>query len=135
MASVNKAIIVGNLGRDPELRYLSDGQTAVTTLNVATTRRVKQQDDKYREETEWHHVILFRRQAGIAKDYLHKGSAVYVEGRIQTRKWQDKDGVDRWTTEIIGEVMQLLDRKSDGQGQQSHQSAAQSVDAYGEAPF
>ena len=135
MASVNKAIIVGNLGRDPELRYLSDGQTAVTTLNIATTRRVKQQDDQYREETEWHHVVLFRRQAEVAKDYLKKGSACYIEGRLQTRKWQDKNGVDRWTTEIIGETLQLLDRKSDGQGQQSQQSAARSVDAYGEAPF
>lgn len=129
MASVNKAIIVGNLGRDPELRYMSDGQTAVTTLNVATTRRVKQQDGQYRDEVEWHHVVLFRRQAETAKDYLRKGSSVYIEGRIQTRKWQDKNGVDRWTTEIVGEVMQFLDRK------QSQQSASQSVDAYGEAPF
>lgn len=133
MASVNKVILVGNLGRDPELRYMSDGQTAVTTLNVATTRRIKQQDCNYKDEVEWHRVVLFRRPAEVANEYMKKGSACYIEGRLQTRKWQDKNGIDRWTTEIIGETLQLLDRKSDGQ--QSQQSAAQSVDAYGEVPF
>ena len=133
MASVNKVILVGNLGRDPEPRYMSDGQTVVTTLNVATTRRIKQQDGNYKDEVEWHRVVLFRRQAEVANEYMKKGSACYIEGRLQTRKWQDKNGIDRWTTEIIGETLQLLDRKSDGQ--QSQQSAAQSVDAYGEVPF
>ena len=117
MASINKAIIVGNLGRDPETRYTADGGTAITSLSVATTRRYRNADSQTVSETEWHRIVLFSRLAEIAKDYLRKGSLVYIEGRIRTRRYQAKDGTDRYTTEIIGEMLQLLDRRqSDQQG-------------------
>lgn len=117
MASINKAIIVGNLGRDPETRYTADGGTAITMLSVATTRRYRNAEGQTVSETEWHRIVLFSRLAEIAKDYLRKGSLVYVEGRIRTRKYQAKDGTDRYTTEIVGETLQLLDRRqSDQQG-------------------
>ena len=117
MASINKAIIVGNLGRDPETRYTADGGTAITSLSVATTRRYRNADGQTVSETEWHRIVLFSRLAEIAKDYLRKGSLVYVEGRIRTRRYQAKDGTDRYTTEIVGETLQLLDRRqSDQQG-------------------
>lgn len=117
MASINKAIIVGNLGRDPETRYTADGGTAITSLSVATTRRYRNADGQTVSETEWHRIVLFSRLAEIAKDYLRKGSLVYIEGRIRTRRYQAKDGTDRYATEIIGEMLQLLDRRqSDQQG-------------------
>ena len=117
MASINKAIIVGNLGRDPETRYTADGGTAITMLSVATTRRYRNAEGQTVSETEWHRIVLFSRLAEIAKDYLRKGSLVYVEGRIRTRRYQAKDGTDRYTTEIVGEMLQLLDRRqSDQQG-------------------
>ena len=117
MASINKAIIVGNLGRDPETRYTADGGTAITSLSVATTRRYRNADGQTVNETEWHRIVLFSRLAEIAKDYLRKGSLVYIEGRIRTRRYQAKDGTDRYATEIIGETLQLLDRRqSDQQG-------------------
>lgn len=117
MASINKAIIVGNLGRDPETRYTADGGTAITSLSVATTRRYRNADGQTVNETEWHRIVLFSRLAEIAKDYLRKGSLVYIEGRMRTRRYQAKDGTDRYTTEIIGEMLQLLDRRqSDQQG-------------------
>ena len=117
MASINKAIIVGNLGRDPETRYTADGGTAITMLGVATTRRYRDAEGQTVSETEWHRIVLFSRLAEIAKDYLRKGSQVYVEGRIRTRRYQAKDGTDRYTTEIVGETLQLLDRRqSDQQG-------------------
>ena len=108
MASINKVIIIGNLGRDPEVRYTPNGN-AVCNLRVATTRTWKNKDsgDKM-EETEWHTVALYDRQAEIAGEYLKKGRSVYIEGRLKTRKWQDKDGNDRYTTEIISDNMQLL---------------------------
>ena len=117
MASINKAIIVGNLGRDPETRYTADGGTAITSLSVATTRRYRNADGQTVSETEWHRIVLFSRLAEIAKDYLRKGSLVYIEGRIRTRRYQAKDGTDRYATELIGETLQLLDRRqSDQQG-------------------
>ena len=108
MASINKVIIIGNLGRDPEVRYTPNGN-AVCNLRVATTRSWKNKDsgDKV-EETEWHTVALYDRAAEIAGEYLKKGRPVYIEGRLKTRKWQDKDGNDRYTTEIVSENMQLL---------------------------
>lgn len=108
MASVNKVIIVGNLGKDPEVRYMPTGG-AVCNLRIATTRNWKNRDsgDKM-EETEWHSVVLYERQAEIAGEYLKKGRSVYIEGRLKTRKWQDKDGNERYTTEIVGDSMQLL---------------------------
>ncbi|MDP9045188.1 MAG: single-stranded DNA-binding protein [Pseudomonadota bacterium] len=108
MASVNKVIVLGNLGRDPEVRYTPSG-AAVCNLRIATTRNWKSKESGERvEETEWHSVVLYDRQAEIAGEYLKKGRPVYIEGRLKTRKWQDKDGVDRYTTEIVGDSMQLL---------------------------
>jgi single-strand DNA-binding protein len=108
MASINKVILIGNLGRDPEVRYTPNG-SAVCNLRLATTRNWKNREsgDKM-EETEWHSVVLYDRQAEVAGEYLKKGRPVYIEGRLKTRKWQDKDGNDRYTTEIVGETMQLL---------------------------
>jgi single-strand DNA-binding protein len=108
MASVNRATIIGNLGRDPEVRYTPNG-AAVCNLRVATTRSWKSRDTGERqEETEWHSVVLYDRQAEIAGEYLKKGHPVYIEGRLKTRKWQDKDGNDRYSTEIVSETMHLL---------------------------
>jgi len=110
MASVNKAIIVGRLGRDPELRYTPSGQ-AVANFSVATTNRWKNQSGENQESTEWHNIVLWGRQAELAKEYLAKGRQVYIEGRIQTRNYQDKDGIQRYRTEIVGQVMQFLDSR------------------------
>jgi len=107
MASVNKAILIGNLGADPELRYTPSG-AAVANFNIATTERWKDKDGQPQEKTEWHRIILWSRQAEIAKEYLHKGSSVYIEGRIQNRNYEDKDGIKRYVTEIVGQRMQLL---------------------------
>jgi single-strand DNA-binding protein len=107
MASVNKVILVGNLGRDPETRYMPDGG-AVTNVSIATTESWKDKNGEKQEKTEWHRVAFFGKLAEIAGEYLKKGSQVYVEGRLQTRKWQDKDGQDKYTTEIIADRMQML---------------------------
>ncbi len=108
MASVNKVIIVGNLGRDPETRYLPSGE-AVTNISVATTDTWKDKTSgEKKEATEWHRVSFFGRLAEIAGEYLKKGSQVYVEGQLRTRKWQDKEGKDRYTTEIRADTMQML---------------------------
>ena len=116
MASINKVILIGNLGRDPEVRYTPSG-AAVCNVSVATTRNWKDKasGDKV-EETEWHRVVFYDRLAEIAGEYLRKGRPVYVEGRLKTRKWQDKDGKDVYTTEIIAEQMQLLGGREDGGG-------------------
>lgn len=111
MASVNKAIILGNLGQDPETRYMPNGKAA-TNITIATTESWKDKEGNKQEKTEWHRVTFFDRLAEVAGEYLKKGSPVYVEGRIQSRKWQDKEGVDRYTTEIIADRMQLLGGKS-----------------------
>lgn len=108
MASVNKVIIVGNLGRDPETRYMPNGE-AVTNIAVATTESWKDKNTGEKKElTEWHRITFYRKLAEIAGQYLKKGSQIYVEGRLQTRKWQDKEGVERYTTEIIADTMQML---------------------------
>jgi single-strand DNA-binding protein len=107
MASVNKVIIIGNLGRDPETRYMPDGG-AITNISVATTDKWKDKNGEMQEKTEWHRVAFFGKLAEIAGEYLKKGSQVYVEGRLQTRKWQDKDGQDKYTTEIVANQMQML---------------------------
>ena len=108
MASVNKVIIVGNLGRDPETRYLPSGE-AVTNISIATTDTWKDKaTGEKKEATEWHRVAFFGRLAEIAGEYLKKGSQVYVEGSLRTRKWQDKEGKDRYTTEIRADTMQML---------------------------
>lgn len=111
MASVNKAIIVGNLGKDPETRYMPNGE-AVTNIAVATTESWKDKNTGEKKEvTEWHRITFYRKLAEIAGQYLKKGSSVYIEGRLQTRKWTDKDGVERYTTEIIADSMQMLGGK------------------------
>ncbi len=116
MASINKVILIGNLGRDPEVRYTPNG-AAVCNVSVATTRNWKDKNsgDKV-EETEWHRVVFYDRLAEIAGEYLKKGRPVYVEGRLKTRKWQDKDGKDNYTTEIVAEQMQLLGGREGGGG-------------------
>ncbi len=112
MASLNKIMLIGNLGKDPEMRYLPNGD-AVCNITVATSEqwKDKQTGDK-KESTEWHRVVFFRRLAEIAGEYLKKGSSVYVEGSIKTKKWQDKDGNDRYTTEIVGNEMKMLGGKA-----------------------
>lgn len=108
MASVNKVILMGNLGRDPEVRYSPDG-AAVCNVSIATTSSWKDKNSgERREETEWHRVVFYNRLAEIAGEYLKKGRPVYVEGRIKTRKWQNKEGVEQTTTEVIADNMQLL---------------------------
>ena len=114
MASVNKVIIVGNLGADPETRFLPSGE-AVANIRVATTDRWKDKaSGEMKEATEWHRISFFGRLAEIAGEYLKKGSQVYVEGSLRTRKWQDKDGQDRYSTDIRGDVMQMLGRREGG---------------------
>ena len=113
---INKVILIGNLGADPEIRHMPNG-TAVATLNIATSESWKdKQSGEQQERTEWHRVVLFQRLAEIVGEYLKKGSKVYIEGRLQTRKWQDKTtGQDRYTTEIVANEMQMLDSRG-GQG-------------------
>jgi single-strand DNA-binding protein len=108
MASVNKVILVGNLGRDPETKYMPDG-AAITNASLATSFQwTDKASGEKKEETEWHRVVFRGRLAEIAGEYLKKGSQVYVEGRLRTRKWQDKEGQDRYTTEIVADTMQML---------------------------
>ncbi len=111
MASVNKVILIGNLGKDPELRY-TPGGAAVVNFPIATNERWKDKNGQAQERTEWHNIVLWGRLAEIANDYLKKGSAVYIEGRLQTRSWQDRDGNKRYTTEVVGRQMQLLGREA-----------------------
>jgi single-strand DNA-binding protein len=116
MASVNKVILIGNLGKDPEVRYLPSG-SAICNITLATSRQWKDKTSGERqEETEWHRVALFDRLAEIAGEYLKKGRPVYIEGRLKTRKWTDKEGQERYTTEIIADQMQLLGGREGGIG-------------------
>jgi single-strand DNA-binding protein len=130
MSALNKAMIIGNLGRDPEIRYTQDGR-AVANFSVATTDKWKDKNTgESRERTEWHRVVAFGRLAEICGEYLSKGSQVYIEGRLQTRKWQGQDGQDRYTTEIIVDIrgtMQMLGRRDgagSAQGQVSRPAAS-----------
>ena len=124
---VNKVILIGNLGQDPEVRYMPNGG-AVCNITVATSETWKDKNTgEQQERTEWHRVVMFRRLAEIAGEYLRKGSKVYLEGRLQTRKWQDQNGNDRWTTEIIADEMQMLDSRGGGSADFApRQPAAQS---------
>jgi single-strand DNA-binding protein len=115
MASVNKVILLGNLGRDPETRYTTGGD-AVTNLNIATSETWKDKSGEKQERTEWHRVVLFGRQAEVAGEFLKKGRSVYIEGRLQTRKYTDKDGVEKYSTEIVADRMQLLGSGRDSSG-------------------
>ncbi|KPV41082.1 single-stranded DNA-binding protein [Thiohalorhabdus denitrificans] len=112
---VNKVILIGNLGRDPEIRYTTNGN-AVANISLATTRRYRGRDGQQQEETEWHRVVMFSRLAEIAGEYLRKGSQVYIEGRLQTRKWQDNNGQDRYSTEVVANEMQMLGGGGSGGG-------------------
>lgn len=107
MASLNRVELIGNLGRDPEIRY-TPGGTAVASFSLATSEKVKTKGGALETRTEWHNIILYARLAEVAGEYLSKGKSVYLDGRIKTRKWQDRDGKDRYTTEIIGEKMLML---------------------------
>ncbi len=113
MASVNKVILIGNLGRDPEVRYMPSGD-AVANISIATTEAWKDKNGEKQEQTEWHRVALFGKTAEVAGEYLKKGSQVYIEGRLQTRKWTDKEGQERYTTEIRADRMQMLGSRSGG---------------------
>ncbi len=122
---INKVILVGNLGQDPETRYMPSGG-AVTNITLATNESWKdKQTGEQKDRTEWHKVAMFNRLAEIAAEYLRKGSQVYIEGRIRTRKWQDKDGNDRWTTEIIADEMQMLGGRGGGGAPASGDSYSQ----------
>ncbi|MFU8819231.1 MAG: single-stranded DNA-binding protein, partial [Desulfurivibrio sp.] len=112
---INKAILIGNLGADPEVRYTQSGD-AVASFRIATTETWKKQDGSKEEQTEWHRIVAFKRLGEICGEYLSKGSRVYIEGRIQTRKWQDKDGAERYTTEIVAREMKMLSPKGGGGG-------------------
>lgn len=114
MRGVNKVTIIGHLGADPETRYMPSG-AAVANISVATTDKWKDKESgEEKEQTEWHRICFFGRLAEIASEYLRKGSPVYVEGKLQTRKWTDKDGVDRWSTQIVAREMQMLGQKREG---------------------
>ncbi|HEX2567545.1 MAG TPA: single-stranded DNA-binding protein [Burkholderiales bacterium] len=134
MASVNKVIVVGNLGRDPETRYMPDG-AAITNVSIATTYQWKDKaSGEKKEETEWHRVMFRGRLAEIAGEYLKKGSQVYVEGRLRTRKWQDKEGQDRYTTEIVADTMQMLgSRAGSGEPRAEAPAEAKAAEPRGEA--
>ena len=140
---INKVILIGNLGRDPEFRTVGQSATPTAQLSLATTRRYRTPDGQTAEETEWHRVVFFGRQAEVARDYLRKGRQIYVEGRLKTRKWTDKEGRDNYTTEVIGDTFQMLGRRDDAQqGGQAGQSygrpqSQQAASAYddGDTPF
>jgi len=140
---INKVILIGNLGADPEVRYMPSGG-AVTNITLATSETWKdKQTGQAQERTEWHRVVFFNRLAEIAGEYLKKGSKVFIEGSLRTRKWQDKDGLDRYTTEIVAAEMQMLDSRSGGAGGQfssaapsgSNQQQSQSVPETGMDDF
>lgn len=130
MASVNKVILVGNLGRDPEVRYMPNGE-AVCNFSIATTENWKDKSGVKQEKTEWHNIVMYRRLAEIAGEYLKKGRPVYIEGRLQTRKWE-KDGVTRYSTEIIGDQMQMLGSKEGGGA--SYDGDQSAPDDFNQAP-
>lgn len=122
MASVNKVIVLGNLGADPEVRFTQGGQ-CVATLSIATSERWKnKQTGEPEEKTEWHRVVLWGKLGELARDYLAKGRSVYIEGRLQTRKWEDNQGQTKYTTEIIGQTMQFIGNRSEGSGSGSGSS-------------
>lgn len=121
MPSVNKVILMGNLGRDPEVRFMPNGD-AVCNFSIATTDSWKDKAGERQEKTEWHNIVMYRRLAEIAGEYLKKGRPVYLEGRLQTRKWQTKEGQDRYTTEIIADSMQMLGGRDGAPAQDSKPS-------------
>ncbi len=137
MASLNKVLLIGNLGKDPEVRYTTSG-TAVASFSLATSERLKNKGGEWEERTEWHNITLWGRLAEIAGEYLAKGKSVYLEGRIQTRKWQDRDGTNRYTTEIVADRMQMLGARNGsgttGGGNGGAGGQMDSGDGHGEMP-
>ena len=134
MSSVNKAIILGNVGKDPEIRYMADGKAAAS-LSVATSSSWKDKSGEKQESTEWHRISAFGKLAEIIGEYVKKGSQIYIEGRITTRKWKDKDGQDKYTTEIIADQMQMLGGPKSEAKPQAKPAKAPFDDEAGEIPF
>lgn len=136
MASLNKVMLIGNLGKDPEVRFTASGQ-AVASFSLATSEKFKGKSGDMEERTEWHNITLWGKLAEIAGEYLSKGKTVYIEGRLQTRKWQDKSGNDRYTTDIVGDKMQMLSAKGErsGGGDTSSAPKAGATGGYEEPPF
>ena len=133
MASINKVVLIGNLGRDPEVRYMPSGEQ-ITNITVATTDRWRDKaTGEQKEATEWHRVAFFGKLAEVAGQYLKKGSQVYIEGKLRTRKYTDKDGVDRYQTDIIADVMQMLGSKQDGSMQPAGTKQPAQRNSYAEA--
>lgn len=130
---INKVILIGNLGKDPEIRYTQSG-AAVVNFSIATTERWKGQDGQQQEQTEWHNIVAWKRLAEICSEFLSKGSKVYIEGKLQTRKWQDKDGNDRYTTEIVARDMQMLTPRGAGAGGGSYGDNNGSGGGYNDLP-
>lgn len=131
---VNKVILVGNLGKDPETRYMPNGK-AVTNFSIATSESWKdKQTGEQREQTEWHNIVMYDRLAEIAAEYLKKGSQVYIEGKLRTRKWQDKEGQDRYSTEIVADRMQLLGGRGSGGAGGGGESMTREPASSGAAP-
>jgi len=131
MAGVNKVIIVGNVGRDPEVRYTQSGK-AVASFSVATSERFQDKEGQPQERTEWHRVVAWGRLAEICGEYLRKGKQIYVEGRLQTRDWEDKDGHKRYTTEVIANVMQMLGRRGEDGGATTDEGSSRGSSAGGD---
>jgi single-strand DNA-binding protein len=134
MPSVNKVILMGNLGRDPEVRFMPNGD-AVCNFSIATTDSWKDKAGERQEKTEWHNIVMYRRLAEIAGEYLKKGRPVYLEGRLQTRKWQTKEGQDRYTTEVIADSMQMLGGRDGAPSQESQpNSQPEARDEFDQTP-
>lgn len=133
MASVNKCIFIGNLGRDPEMRYMPSGE-AIANFSIACTDSFKSKSGEKQERTEWVRIAMFGRQAEIAGEYLKKGSSVYIEGRMQTRKWQNKEGQDQYTTEIVADRMQMLSGRSGGGSYDGAMDQSSGGNDYNQAP-
>ena len=139
MSGVNKVIIVGNIGKEPEVRQ-TQGGTSVVNFSIATSEKYKDNQGVQQQKTEWHNIVAWSKLADICAQYLHKGSKVYIEGKLQTRKWQDQSGQDRYTTEIVGNNLQMLGSRNNGQqqapqpqqGQQAHQDQQPDYSGYPE---
>ena len=133
MPSVNKVILMGNLGRDPEVRFMPNGD-AVCNFSIATTDTWKDKAGERQEKTEWHNIVMYRRLAEIAGEYLKKGRPVYIEGRLQTRKWQTKEGQDRYSTEIIADSMQMLGGRDSSSPQENSNAEEKPKDDFDQSP-
>jgi single-strand DNA-binding protein len=134
MASLNKVMLIGNLGKDPEVRFTASGQ-AVASFSLATSEKFKGKSGEWEERTEWHNITLWGKLAEIAGEYLSKGKTIFVEGRLQTRKWQDKSGNDRYTTDIVGDKMQMLSPKGEKSGGDNSNAPKNNSSSYEEPPF